>query len=632
MAVALGETIAPPTRIQAVHKTDKGPLGMLNDRIRVGFEEMHAHKPAEIAFMQAYGPKGINRIVAETTLGIQKRWGRAVDGFAERAENEVRLFALNTRFGQIWHDALNTIHQHGAGHSKFVEAGKELSSLAAPEIWMPTYVREASAGFAYKHDINQLIYEYYLKRNPDFLKVNPKIGHGPGGAVMALAMAMDEGARTQVGFTQERARKVAGTLALMIIPHDQPDSLKKALGPEGIQQYSSEEIITQGPVETAGERLVHALNNQTLDLFRLRVCDLMMLLHEIKSQAGFDTFYGLGREFEDQYKIILEGFAKDTSYLVGSVDKPVSGREKRAIRNATFLSVIPDVAAMISGESSFLRTLTVEKAKYIELFNVPELRDDITIEALDEQIIEQYGRPYWLELKHTLSPEEYQMAAIILANNGGGNRESSNAERKLWESLHLGDMLDGTDLARNPTIRAMVQDYQASSFSMIREVLTLFMGGDDTAIENHIHKVFTERIDAIAGKPGITQNVVDKWETELLNEAQHVITCLHQKPGSNGHIRNYGTDAIQSFQRISNAIELGFWILSGFRNGEIRRNDPAGENEWLRHAHMKMYEHKMAYAQGARAVAPVRRIDSTGDIGNARTIHPVRRLTDVLAA
>lgn len=396
--------------------------------------------------------------------------------YAERAANDLRT-SLREPYLDFFETASNADHPHAHEHPRRVERYMEQLLLEVRNIALPTYLIQAAALFPYLHDADQLNTE---QRNLDTEEsLPPKHAHGLAAGIQILAQTEEYARAAHISITE--ARRVTGAAAYMMIKHEEPAMLLKALAGE------------RDPNDVDEKELSARYEANELDLTKITPAQLIKILSEQKTEKGFvavDTPKGLHPIFEVAYKNELDALADDNTPLIPDYNREVDGS---GLQFLTQVAVLADVFDMIMpAEESITRKLGVHKSLVRPFF-----RPEHDLELFKQQITGESG--HW-------EPEE-----------------GSDLVRACWEFLHPLGGIDG-ELAQSPYVKELLAEAVIKGALSFRKVGLAMMDGDFAPLE----QIFNRRIRSLAEKmlgkaKGEYVSLMESTEeeiVELLNDAE----------------------------------------------------------------------------------------------------------------
>jgi hypothetical protein len=355
---------------------------------------------------------------------------------AERAANGLRKDIQELPFGRKLKDALNDpdFSDHNHEHSRRTERWLERiilnSECLQEKIDVPDW-QDALLLFPYFHDADQLINQYrnkFERKRP----IKVKEGHELAGGIMLMAM-YKRYAKTR-GISVDRAKKICRMGAILIFNHGYPES-------QNIDTFRFN--MARSPSQIIGE--------------------LKELRPEYPQNEGQELC--LDPDFQTDFREELAELANDTNPLFEE------GKE-----DADFLyllyktAVIADMMDMVAPPyESITRTLKTQRSA--ECCFSPHSQENIDalkaeLETLNPALFPQPTDPK----APPISPEDVLVEAIFHGPATIGNTAESDLRRKLWEAIHIGEILEDTDLAKDKYIRSLVADIGVSSVYALQDL------------------------------------------------------------------------------------------------------------------------------------------------------------------
>ncbi len=287
---------------------------------------------------------------------------------------------------------------------------------------------------AYWHDFDQLmgIQRNFEKAEEDStpdLKV--KKGHALGAATMLLAL--HKRYARERGVSEQEAWRIMAGAAVMIIPHEAPETLHSVLGATKSARGLGEKDNTQE--HDTNVDLINEFydEDEHLDLTTLSPRQIVRLLqHEKKDSHIAKTprsKYGLHPLFEAEYAKELEALAEDEKPIL----EDLTPESRKGLETAAEAAVWADWTDMISTPvEAIFRTLHTQYSRNRPFMSSPAELDNLRT---------------FLN-KPNLSDHELLLHAVL---HGPGNINlnadqgqcDSDVRRMVWEFVHSGQLNDG---------------------------------------------------------------------------------------------------------------------------------------------------------------------------------------------
>src|SRR5260221_4621318 len=458
-------------RPQAVHSTDssnalKRRLDILSTTFKAAAVPYISQNRALDDFAREYNPFSpklrMQEFLNAGRVSVQNE-------FAERHANEYRAGLLETRFGQISQQAQEDDPHHGVSHRNRTESNLEAALFTSSNLHFRKNPLTALFLFPFNHDRFQS-YRHHLieeaKSRDQTLDIDAKAGHGTLAAAFML-MTTDVLEKSLLGIRRdtEKGRKrakaaadeVAKIYTMLTVVHDVPEHLKEALGMvEGMEWLTPQEIraSAKNAEDPEGTKiLTDALLNKTpfaVNIFHLSPKDMFDILHEIAQRKKMDTYYGFGKEIENDpiFQEKIKQLSTDNTPLLANASPEVI----EEIRQAAILAADCDVMEMIGSESAYMRKLLVPRStnRVYSWTTESERTTDITDQQI-QQLLGPQEASYvtsYMETFHALNPQEQAIVKNILLSNG--NSTKSDVERATWEAYHGGTLWENTAIGDSP--------------------------------------------------------------------------------------------------------------------------------------------------------------------------------------
>lgn len=511
-----------------------------------------------------------DRLRGEPVTAVRSAvWDRA-----ERAWNGLRkkLIEPETKLGQItdWvYNSMENFH-HGHPHSRRFEDIAEFILLNTPDFFLTHDLIEAFAGVPYNHDQAQGLRHYWNRT--ENLSLDEKTGHDWEGAGMVLAQFEDLAKEKHI--SPPKAFRLAALTALIILPHGNPEKLKKVLEAtiDGfLPKYQKDN--TNGKIN---EDLWQDFKEGKIDITTLSAYQLMQIIKRNAKETGRldaqiqgkKSRYGMFPHFEEKYEKVIEMFLTDPKYK-----KPLfphlSKKENQAFKNAVLLNTFIDMLDMVTPfDESFLRKLNVKKAKDRDIFSGDA-----------KSILD------WVKSK----------------DNDKVNQ--NDTARTLFEIMHLGDLIKDTDLEKNRLIREMVgKTAMASLLSFARIGKKIMRGEVGVVSEIYERRIKTMGIKLLrrAGVSGgnydsLSQEEIqcvldgkdEKFATRfqeatnfLRQEEKETIKSIKGKPENKNadSIHQYSEKEILEFGSVCSEVKIILKTAYGFSDDDIKTMETMLDN------------------------------------------------------
>lgn len=351
---------------------------------------------------------------------------------------------------------------HGLDHVRRMHRLMDLLINSMPDVFKkiknPTFLY-AFELFPYFHDLDQLLTlmdNNIQERNGSPRDAKPKKGHALAAAVMIMAMT-DKYMRS-VGMDKSEltaAEQITATAALMMMKHDEPETLDQALSRKN-------KITGDDLKKLTDDELVKQFNENKLDLFSLSRSQVMKILLKTKADG---TEYGLYREFAREYKPVLERMKKD--------DRPLllnpNDNDIESIQALTHIAVLADKIDMVYPPfPSIIRLLNTKISR---------------------------KRDWWSK-----SQSSEKMFKIITEKGGNYDEEGDcDVRRLLWEALDSARQtkVDSQNIINNDYTRKLSLEHSVMRILALKEFGQGIMTGN---IPETIEKIYKERLGALDRK------------------------------------------------------------------------------------------------------------------------------------
>lgn len=305
------------------------------------------------------------------------------------------------------------------------------------------------------HDADQLFGEYRNLSLPKNEHLKVKKGHAIAAAVQI--MAMSDLYAESVGISHEEAAEITGMAAVMMMRHDEPGTVSKALSPEN---RDASEILDS-------HELVQAFQSDTLNLSTLSPAQMVTILKELKGNAGFigrdGSEFGLSPAFEKDFMQQLTAMQQDNSAILRLDDE-----DQQKLKAGTEMAVWADLVDMVAPYwDAIFRTFQGQYSKE-----------------------RPFSWSYSGDSKNR-PPEIDDLFSHVL-NPKNGNGTENDIARFLWEFYNLDVFTQGTVLEQIPFVREFNKEHAMMGAIALGEVAEAILGSAD--IDQIIDTVYENRM------------------------------------------------------------------------------------------------------------------------------------------
>lgn len=309
--------------------------------------------------------------------------------------------------------------------------------------------------FPYFHDLDQLL--TLMDNNIQKGEAKSKQGHALAGAVMIMALTdkymrsagMDESELASV-------EQITATAAIMMIKHDEPEKLDKALS--RVNKITGEDLK-----KLSDDELFDDFVKNKLDLFSLSRSQIMKILLRMKSG---NTEYGLYGEFAREYKPVLEKMKNDNRPLSSNSEES----DIETVQILTHIAVLADkIDMMYPPFPSIIRLLNTKISQ---------------------------GRGWW---DSNISSDE--MFELIDKKDGNYDGEGEcDVRRLLWQALDSAKQFKKNTknpIDSNRYINDLSMEHSLMSILALQEFGEGIMGADSSST---VEKIYQERLKVLGQK------------------------------------------------------------------------------------------------------------------------------------